>query len=408
VTQVVPAAFFSYCREDSDFALRLAGDLKAAGASVWLDQLDIVPGQRWDRAVEDALANCARMLVILSPASVNSTNVMDEVSFALEEKKTVIPVMYRDCTVPFRLRRVQYVDFRQDHARGLMELLQTLEQERKQAAEQARHLEEDGKMEEQPLREPERTQKPFSSIVFPSVPDDSLRLRLFSKVPVWARIVVASCGILIVASVLYWTSSRQTSAEQAGGTPPQQAKTEVTEESEPSALQARVNRERKQSQLEDEGRKALKAVPVTAPPPVPPANLKDKVAETPKGSSDNKPPDESVVNDPVTALMWTRNDNGKDVNWFAAQEYCRILPLGGYSGWRLPTIDELEKLYDPKDGDKNNIRKPFRLTDYFLWSSTKQSSDSTWFFYFPKGKRDSYLMSGAGRFRALCVRRSGE
>jgi hypothetical protein len=119
-------AFFSYSREDSDFAFRLAGDLKAAGASVWLDQLDIIPGQRWDRAVEAALANCMRMLVILSPASVNSINVMDEVSFALEEEKTVIPVIHKDCTIPFRLRRVQYVDFRHDYARGLKELVRTL------------------------------------------------------------------------------------------------------------------------------------------------------------------------------------------------------------------------------------------------------------------------------------------
>jgi len=91
-----------------------------------MDQLDIVPGQRWDRAVEDALANCPCMIVILSPASVNSTNVMDEVSFALEEKKTVIPVIHKDCAVPFRLRRLQHVDFRQDYGRGLKELLKTL------------------------------------------------------------------------------------------------------------------------------------------------------------------------------------------------------------------------------------------------------------------------------------------
>ena len=39
-----PAAFFSYCRDDSDFALRLAEDLKATGAAVWIDQLDIEPG----------------------------------------------------------------------------------------------------------------------------------------------------------------------------------------------------------------------------------------------------------------------------------------------------------------------------------------------------------------------------
>ena len=126
VTQNTQAAFFSYCREDSDFALKLAGDLKAAGASVWLDQLNIKLGQRWDQEVEDALTNCPRMVVILSPASVASTNVMDEVSFALEEQKTVIPVIYRDCTVPFRLRRVQRVDFREEYERGLQRLLDIL------------------------------------------------------------------------------------------------------------------------------------------------------------------------------------------------------------------------------------------------------------------------------------------
>jgi hypothetical protein len=120
-----PASFLSYCREDSDFAHRLAGDLKAAGSIVWLD-FDIVPGQQWDRAVEEALASSQRMVVVLSPAAVNSTNVMDEVSFALDEKKTIIPIIYRDCTVPFRLRRVQYVDFRQDYARGLQDLVRTL------------------------------------------------------------------------------------------------------------------------------------------------------------------------------------------------------------------------------------------------------------------------------------------
>lgn len=118
-------AFISYSRSNSAFALRLAGDLKAAGASVWLDQLDIRRGDRWDQAVEDALNHCTRMLVILSPASVNSTNVMDEVSFALEEGKAVIPILFQECKVPFRLRRIQYVDFRQDYLPALQDLLLT-------------------------------------------------------------------------------------------------------------------------------------------------------------------------------------------------------------------------------------------------------------------------------------------
>jgi len=58
VTQGAQPAFFSYCRKDSDFALRLVGDLKAAGANVWLDQLELTPGERWDREIEEALARC--------------------------------------------------------------------------------------------------------------------------------------------------------------------------------------------------------------------------------------------------------------------------------------------------------------------------------------------------------------
>jgi hypothetical protein len=126
VAQGAPTAFFSYSRDDSGFVVRLAGDLKAVGANVWLDQLDIIPGQRWDRAIEDAMKNCPRLIVILSPTSVESTNVMDEVSFALEKHKTVIPVLYKDCEIPFRLRRLQYVDFRRDYAHGLKELLKVL------------------------------------------------------------------------------------------------------------------------------------------------------------------------------------------------------------------------------------------------------------------------------------------
>ncbi len=121
-----PAAFFSYSREDSEFALRLAEDLKAAGGVVWIDQLDIAPGQEWDNAIEDAVTQCPRMLLILSAASVKSPKVRNEIAFALDEKKTIIPVLYQDCTVPLQLRRIQHIDFRTDHTRGLKVLLKAL------------------------------------------------------------------------------------------------------------------------------------------------------------------------------------------------------------------------------------------------------------------------------------------
>jgi hypothetical protein len=125
-----PIAFFSYSRDDSPFVLQLAKDLRAGGAAAWLDQIDIRPGQRWDEAIEKALGNCPNLIVVLSPTSVESTNVMDEVSFAIDEKKTVIPVLYQTCKIPFRLRRVEYVDARTDYNLAVSELLNMLGIER--------------------------------------------------------------------------------------------------------------------------------------------------------------------------------------------------------------------------------------------------------------------------------------
>jgi len=122
-----PAAFISYSREDSEFALRLAQDLKAAGAAVWIDQLDIAAGQLWDNAIEEALIASPRMLLILSPGSARSNNVRNEISFALEQGKTVIPVLYQDCTVPLQLQRANRVDFRADYTHGLQFLLASLQ-----------------------------------------------------------------------------------------------------------------------------------------------------------------------------------------------------------------------------------------------------------------------------------------
>lgn len=118
--------FFSYSRVDSDFVLKLAKDLRDGGANVWLDQLDIKAGSHWDSSIEAALASASRLIVVLSTASVASNNVMDEVSYALESGKTVIPVLLNECTPPFRLRRLQRIDFTGDYETALNQLLVTI------------------------------------------------------------------------------------------------------------------------------------------------------------------------------------------------------------------------------------------------------------------------------------------
>ncbi|MEP7109712.1 MAG: toll/interleukin-1 receptor domain-containing protein [Ferruginibacter sp.] len=118
--------FFSYSRSDSAFVLKLAKDLREAGADLWLDQLDIKAGSHWDSSIEAALNNSSRLIIVLTPASVDSNNVMDEVNYALEIGKELIPVLLSDCTVPFRLRRVQHIDFTGNYETGLNQLVEVL------------------------------------------------------------------------------------------------------------------------------------------------------------------------------------------------------------------------------------------------------------------------------------------
>lgn len=123
------AIFISYSRSDSDFAMKLANDLREAGINVWLDQLDINTGERWDRSIQSALRECPRLLIILSPDSMNSDSVMDEVSYALQEEKQMIPILFRECDIDFRLRRLQHIDFIMDYGLGFTKLLALLNQE---------------------------------------------------------------------------------------------------------------------------------------------------------------------------------------------------------------------------------------------------------------------------------------
>lgn len=111
--------FLSYSRSDQEFALRLAAFVRSHGISLWVDQLDIRPSEHWDRAIERAVTNCRGIVVILSPRSVASDNVADEISFALDGEKSVLPVMIERCSLPLRITRMQVIDATADYEKAL-------------------------------------------------------------------------------------------------------------------------------------------------------------------------------------------------------------------------------------------------------------------------------------------------
>ncbi|HET9905095.1 MAG TPA: SUMF1/EgtB/PvdO family nonheme iron enzyme [Anaerolineales bacterium] len=103
--------FISYSRAHSEFVVHLAKDLKSAGFDVWLDQLDIPKGARWDDAIEAAVERSSTFMIVLTPESIESQNVKDELSYAIDSGKNILPVVIKPCKIPLRLRRFQFVDF---------------------------------------------------------------------------------------------------------------------------------------------------------------------------------------------------------------------------------------------------------------------------------------------------------
>jgi hypothetical protein len=87
--------FISYSHNDSDFAELLKGKLEQAGFEVWLDEERLRAGEDWREEIDAALINASCLVLILSPAALNSQYVMYEWSFAWGAGKKVVPILLR-------------------------------------------------------------------------------------------------------------------------------------------------------------------------------------------------------------------------------------------------------------------------------------------------------------------------
>ena len=56
---------------------------------------------------------------------------------------------------------------------------------------------------------------------------------------------------------------------------------------------------------------------------------------------------DGTVLDTKHRLMWPSMDFRRYMSWSNAEAFCKSYTGGGYSGWRLPSLKELQTLYDP-------------------------------------------------------------
>jgi hypothetical protein len=116
-----------------------------------------------------------------------------------------------------------------------------------------------------------------------------------------------------------------------------------------------------------------------------------------------------TVSDKQTGLMWAAKDNGADINWQKAKSYCENYRGGGYTDWRMPTLDELAGLYDKSEtyssgrGNDVHLTKLIRLTGSAPWASETSGSEAA-SFDFHNGFRGWSLPSYSAYYRALPVR----
>jgi hypothetical protein len=107
--------------------------------------------------------------------------------------------------------------------------------------------------------------------------------------------------------------------------------------------------------------------------------------------------------DPATGYIWTKQDNGSDVDWSQAKDYCSNLRLAGYATWQLPTTEELGAINDEVTKGDIKLSGVTKLE----WSNrVRNPSGEPCYYMFDQ--RGSHCASNRRFVRALCIRRSAQ
>lgn len=127
------------------------------------------------------------------------------------------------------------------------------------------------------------------------------------------------------------------------------------------------------------------------------------------GSARFSPQADGSVRDTATGLLWAARDNGGDIDWAGAQDYCRTLG----AGWSLARSDELITLYRTASSDTQDclgmvtcyVTPMVRLTGLAAWSSESHEAGEAWYVYFVDGQKYHFPATDRPGKRALCVKR---
>jgi hypothetical protein len=104
--------FISYAREDKAFALKLRRGLATRGRLAWLDLRNIGALAPWRREIAAAIDAADVFVFVISPDAVKSRACRSELRFAVQAKKRLAPLVWREAdakTVPAALQEPNWL-----------------------------------------------------------------------------------------------------------------------------------------------------------------------------------------------------------------------------------------------------------------------------------------------------------
>jgi formylglycine-generating enzyme required for sulfatase activity len=123
----LPYIFISYQRDSEEEARALNDYLTQQGFRVWQDVDNIRHTDRWAVAINSALQECERIIVLLTPASMQSQEVFNEWWSFYEDRKPIHTLMLETCKPFYSLRPFQYLDWRNPKTRPWSRLAEALQ-----------------------------------------------------------------------------------------------------------------------------------------------------------------------------------------------------------------------------------------------------------------------------------------
>ncbi len=115
----MPSCFISHAwRNDGhQFAMKLGNALKEKNVKVWIDEEKIRPGDPLNEIIKRGIEHESdAFLFVLSLETLKSKMCKYELDFALNQMeknyKSIIPILFKECTIPEYLRNICYADFR--------------------------------------------------------------------------------------------------------------------------------------------------------------------------------------------------------------------------------------------------------------------------------------------------------